>query len=435
VTLILTLVSAVALCVAAWFALTYWRHLLEVRRAVSRLASKGSLGTTLSRSGTVRAIFADLRQIESRQREITRLVEDEDFSLRVILSSMAEGVLVVNRDFTIRLANQRLLEMFSLPRMPVGRSIMEVFRNHMLQRLAQRTADRQDAQFGELQVNLKDNSEFVTKHFQVTSVELRPPGKESTRGILMVFHDITQIRSLEAFRRDFVANVYHELRTPLAIISGYLETLLDPEHEADETTRARFLNIVQRHAGRLNLLVEDLLELSRLESGRLPLRLEPVDVRSCVEQVLERLDERVRDSHTEIKIAIPPDLPPLEADALRFEQIIFNVLDNALKYGAKDQPRVAISAEPRPQELALTISDNGPGIPATDQPHIFERFYRVHKDRSRHGGGTGLGLSIVKHSMQAHGGSVNLTSEPGAGTTFVLRFPWKRTNAKGELAG
>src|SRR5262249_32516915 len=162
-----------------------WRHLLEVRRAVARLAGKGSLGTTLSRSGTLRAIFADLRQIESRQREITRLVEDEDFSLRVILSSMAEGVLVVNRDFTIRVANQRLLEMFSLPRMPVGRSIMEVFRNHMLQRLAQRTADCQDAQFGELQVNLKDNSEFVTKHFQVTSVELRPPGKESARGILM----------------------------------------------------------------------------------------------------------------------------------------------------------------------------------------------------------------------------------------------------------
>jgi signal transduction histidine kinase len=117
----------------------------------------------------------------------------------------------------------------------------------------------------------------------------------------------------------------------------------------------------------------------------------------------------------------------LEDDALRFKQIILNLLDNALKYGNKDQPRIAISAEPHPQELALTISDNGPGIPAADQAHIFERFYRVHKDRSRHGGGTGLGLSIVKHSMQAHGGSVNLTSEAGAGTTFVLRFPWRRT--------
>jgi two-component system phosphate regulon sensor histidine kinase PhoR len=287
--------------------------------------------------------------------------------------------------------------------------------------MAQRTVETNQPQENEIPVDIRDGERFVPKHFQVTSVSLRRPQPEGSAGILVVFHDVTQIRSLEAVRKDFVANVSHELRTPLSILTGYLETLL--ESSPDAATRRRFLAIMHKHAQRLNLLVDDLLELARLESREPHLNWESFQLQSCIEKVLEKSEPMIQASGAVVETRMAPDLPVIEADQVKIEQAISNLLDNALKYGGKSEPKVLIEVDFTPVEVVLKVKDNGPGIPLSDQPHIFERFYRVHKDRSRDAGGTGLGLSIVKHTAQAHGGNVELTSSPGQGATFIIRLP------------
>jgi two-component system phosphate regulon sensor histidine kinase PhoR len=238
---------------------------------------------------------------------------------------------------------------------------------------------------------------------------------------LVIFHDVTQIRSLEAVRKEFVANVSHELRTPLSIITGYLETLIDGGD--DQETSLRFLRTMHKHAQRLNLLIEDLLSISQLEFRKISLNFEPVNLSESVHRVLEQLDSRIRENGAAVTAAIPKDLPRIEADAFRIEQALYNLLDNALKHSSKSGARVTVEARSDGPAVLLSVCDDGVGIPLSDQPHIFERFYRVHKDRSRDAGGTGLGLSIVKHTVQAHGGSISVQSSPGAGATFVMNLP------------
>lgn len=398
-----------------------WRELFRIRNDTRRLAEEARISTGGKGPAVVREIYHQLRRIEHRQREMTQLVADEDLSLRAILGSMSEGVLVANSDLTIRLVNERLQRMFSFSRVPVGRTILEVFRNHLLHQMAQSTVETNQPQENEIPVDIREGDKFVPKHFQVTSVSLRRPKQEGSGGILVVFHDVTQIRSLEAVRKDFVANVSHELRTPLSILTGYLETLL--ESSPDAATRRRFLAIMHKHAQRLNLLVDDLLELARLESQEPHLNWERFQLQTCIEKVLEKSEPMIQASAAAVETRIAPDLPVIEADQVKIEQAIFNLLDNALKYGGKSQPRVLIEVDFTAVELVLKVRDNGPGIPLSDQPHIFERFYRVHKDRSRDAGGTGLGLSIVKHTAQSHGGSVELESAPGQGATFIIRLP------------
>jgi two-component system, OmpR family, phosphate regulon sensor histidine kinase PhoR len=397
-----------------------WRQLFRIRNDIRRLAEETRISTGGKGPAVVRQIYHQLRRIEHRQREMAQLVADEDLSLRAILGSMSEGVLVANADLTVRLVNERLQRMFSFSRVPVGRTILEVFRNHLLHQMAQSTVDTNQPQANEIPVDVRDGDKFVPKHFQVTSVSLRRP-KQGSAGILIVFHDVTQIRSLEAVRKDFVANVSHELRTPLSILTGYLETLL--ESSPDAATRRRFLSIMHKHAQRLNLLVDDLLELARLESREPHLNWERFHLPYFIEKVLEKSEAMIQASGAVVETKIAPDLPPIEADQVKIEQAVFNLLDNALKYGGKSGPRVLIEVDYTPLEVILKVKDNGPGIPLGDQPHIFERFYRVHKDRSRDAGGTGLGLSIVKHTAQAHGGSVELESSPGQGATFMVRLP------------
>ena len=397
-----------------------WRELFRIRNDTRRLVEETRISTGGRGPAVVREIYHQLRRIEHRQREMAQLVADEDLSLRAILASMSEGVLVANSDLTVRLVNERLQRMFSFSRVPVGRTILEVFRNHLLHQMAQRTVDTNQPQANEIPVDVRDGDKFVPKHFQVSSVSLRRP-KQGSAGILIVFHDVTQIRSLEAVRKDFVANVSHELRTPLSFLTGYLETLL--ESSPDAATRRRFLSIMHKHAQRLNLLVDDLLELARLESREPHLNWERFQLQGCIEKVLEKSEPMIQASGAVVETRIALDLPTIEADQIKIEQAVFNLLDNALKYGGKSDPRVLIEVDYTPVEVILKVKDNGPGIPLSDQPHIFERFYRVHKDRSRDAGGTGLGLSIVKHTAQSHGGNVELESSPGQGATFIVRLP------------
>jgi two-component system, OmpR family, phosphate regulon sensor histidine kinase PhoR len=398
--------------------------MVVLRAEVRRLLTDGTLSAEIRGPRIVREIHRDLGELASRYREISRRIADEDSSLRAILSGMIEGVLIADRNLRIRLTNDRLRQMFMLPKSPVDRTVMEVFRNHLLHQIIQQTLETDEPRSVELQSEIREGNQFNLKHFQVTSISLRPRDRESLTGALVIFHDISQIRSLEAIRKEFVANVSHELRTPLSIITGYLETLI--EGGGDPETNVRFLKTMHKHAQRLNILIEDLLSLSQLESRRVSLNFEPVELRECIQRVIERLDTRIREVAAKVKVNIPENLPRVEADAFRIEQVIYNLIDNALKHGGKSGVNVMVEAHSNGREAIVAVHDDGPGVPLGDQPHLFERFYRVHKDRSRDAGGSGLGLSIVKHTVQAHGGTVALQSTPGAGATFTVSLPLKQ---------
>ena len=398
--------------------------MVVLRAEVRRLLTDGTLSAEIRGPRILREIHRDLGELARRYREISRRIADEDFSLRAILAGMIEGVLIADRNLRIRLTNDRLRQMFALPKSPVDRTVMEVFRNHLLHQIIQQTLETDEPRSVELQAEIREGNQFNLKHFQVTSISLRPRDRESLTGALVIFHDISQIRSLEAVRKEFVANVSHELRTPLSIITGYLETLI--EGGGDPETNVRFLKTMHKHAQRLNILIEDLLSLSQLESRKVSLNFEPVELGECIQRVVERLDTRIREVAAKIKISIAGSLPRVEADAFRIEQVIYNLIDNALKHGGKLGVNVIVEAHSNGREVVVAVHDDGPGVPLGDQPHLFERFYRVHKDRSRDAGGSGLGLSIVKHTVQAHGGTVALKSSPGAGATFTVSLPLKQ---------
>jgi len=240
-------------------------------------------------------------------------------------------------------------------------------------------------------------------------------------GAILVFHDLTRLRELEGVRQEFVANVSHELRTPLSLIKSTVETLLDGgKHNAG--TLRRFLEIIERHANRLTLLIDDLLLLSTLDSGRVVLQLQAVSVRLAVQEVADDLSGRAQARGSRIELEVAPELVA-RADPDRLRQVLSNLLDNAIKYG-RPEGRTTVRARARPDGMIeISVSDDGPGIPADAQARIFERFFRVDKARSREQGGTGLGLSIVKHVVQAHGGDVSVVSSPGAGSTFTFTLP------------
>ena len=241
------------------------------------------------------------------------------------------------------------------------------------------------------------------------------------RGALFVFHDITRLRELERTRQEFVANVSHELRTPLSMIKGYTETLLDGAK--DEPERAtRFLQIIDRHADRLNFLIDDLLAISKLESGQMPLNRQPIDLRTLAGRAIDQFAARAMERSVTLANEVVEGLSA-DVDADRLDQVFVNLVDNALKYG-RAGGRVTVSGRAVAEGMIeLAVQDDGPGIPPEAQARVFERFYRVDKARSREQGGTGLGLAIVKHIVQAHGGKAWVRSEPGCGATFLFSLP------------
>ncbi len=239
--------------------------------------------------------------------------------------------------------------------------------------------------------------------------------------------DITALRRLEQVRKDFVANVSHELRTPLTSIKGYVEALLDgAKDNPDEATR--FLQIILKQSDRLNLILEDLLQLSQIESGLVRFKHEPVHLGSLVERTLPLIKPQADKKRQSLTVAIPSDLPPVSGDEDRLVQVLTNLLDNAIKYtpeGGAIRIAGSLAAQPAddPAQVELSVTDTGIGIPEADRPRVFERFYRVDKARSREMGGTGLGLSIVKHIVEGHAGRIWVEGVQPTGSRFVLRLP------------
>lgn len=333
-----------------------------------------------------------------------------------LFDRMVEGIIVVDATGTVRLANRAAGAMFGFPAPASGRNLLETVRHHEVAAVAARL-ERESEVLGQ---DLRLEAVGAARHLQINALALRDrAGKPD--GAILVFHDLTRLRELEAVRQEFVATVSHELRTPLSLIKSAVETLVDGGKDSPDTL-GRFLEIIDRHANRLALLIDDILLLSTLDSGRMRLQLQPVALRSAVQDVVDDFSARARARGGILLNEVPPALVA-NADPDRLRQVLSNLIDNAIKYGRNDGS-TALRAQARPDGLLeISVVDDGPGIPPEAQARIFERFFRVDKARSREQGGTGLGLSIVKHVVQAHGGEVRVTSAIGRGTTFTFTLP------------
>lgn len=333
---------------------------------------------------------------------------------QAVFNSMVEGVLVLDPAGRIQLVNESLRRLFGLTTDVRGRTILEAFRISELADLFQRAQRERMVQNHALELPGMDE-----RWLQVNAAAVHGPG--GTPGAILVFHDLTRIRQLERTRQEFVANVSHELRTPLSLIKGFVETLL--EGAKDDPARCeQFLKTIEKQSDRLTFLIEDLLTISRLESGQIVLNLNEVRLRSEAARVLDDLRTRAGEKKVSVVIEVPPRLTA-RADADRLQQVLSNLIENAIKYG-RARGRVRIGGRARPDGKAeVWVRDDGPGIPVEARDRVFERFYRVDRARSRDTGGTGLGLSIVKHIVQAHGGEVWLKSDLGEGTTFFFTLP------------
>ncbi|MCF3651405.1 sensor histidine kinase [Synoicihabitans lomoniglobus] len=343
--------------------------------------------------------------------------------LEATLGNLQEAVLVVDDRNHILLANNALQAIFPKATRIIDQRLEVVL--HSVAFLNYVDAVRKGQGSPQHTVEFVDDTD--TRWVEVTGSTI--PSQDGSKGkwALFVLHDITRQKRLELVRKEFVANVSHELRTPLSVIKGYVETLVDGHHDMELSDRSRFLATIQRHTERLNSLLEDLLTLSRLESINPGLQRESTSLRSLVGSIVDDYRSRPAAQNHVIDSEIDPAIEPLLIDPLKLTQVFENLLDNALKYTPPGST-ITIAARRRTEEVEIRVKDTGPGIPQADLPHIFERFYRVEKGRSREKGGTGLGLSIVKHIIQLHGGRVRAESQLNEGMTFVLTIPSSKTS-------
>jgi two-component system phosphate regulon sensor histidine kinase PhoR len=357
---------------------------------------------------------ASLNQTAARlDRTIRTLTEERNLS-SAILGSMVEGVAVVSGAERLVFSNQSFAEILGLDLPPKsGSALVEIVRQtDLIEAVRQVLA-------GEPRVESEIVTGTLRQHFFAATVGAVRAGE--TYGAVVVLHDITELRRLERVRRDFVANVSHEFRTPLTAIQGFAETLLAGAMD-DPQNRERFLEIIVEHSRRLARLTEDLLKLSKMDADRLELEIRRVSVPQLIESCIETAQHRAVEKEIAISVKPASGVPDIAGDRRRLAEVLQNLIDNALQY-TLSRGEIVVSTETRDGEVVFTVADTGIGIPKADQSRIFERFYRVDAARSRELGGTGLGLSIAKHIVEVHGGRIWVDSEIGRGSQFHFTVP------------
>lgn len=369
-----------------------------------------------------RRSLADRQALEEGRRELGEIqrsrklqLAEEETKQQAVFNSMVEGLLILDEQGRVQFANPTLGQLFQLPRDVRGLTLLEALRLHELQEVALRAAT--EGRVTGFELHLPGEGGRVV---QINAASVRDPDKAHA-GTILVFHDLTRIKQLESVRKEFVANVSHELRTPLSLIKGYVETLLDGAKD-DPAVATRFLQTIEKHADRLTFLIDDLLTISQLESGSVALNLQPLDLREQVAQVAGELAARAAERDVRVINEVPEGLS-VSADGDRLQQVLFNLADNAIKYGRTGGQVRLGGRRLEGGGIEGWVADDGPGIPVESIDRVFERFYRVDRARSREQGGTGLGLSIVKHIIQSHDGEVRAESSLGKGATFYYTLP------------
>lgn len=364
-----------------------------------------------------------LHQIHRKLAETVRLLEEkaqavktEKAKFSAILDHLAEGVIAINGEKRILMFNSSAESILgALKEAALGRSLIEAVRNSRIEELAQRAIKHHQMISEEIELSHPEKKVVKVSAAGVSQYE-------SEIRALLIFDDRTEFRRLERLRQEFVANVSHELKTPLTSIKGFVETLLGGALR-DAAKSEGFLKMMEEDADRLKRLIDGLLELSKLESRELELRREPVDLKKEIDKVIAAFEPLLKEKKIAVENRLSQNGPGrVSADRDKLKQVLVNLLDNAVKFN-REGGRVIFTVQSEGGETKVFVEDTGIGIPPEAVPRIFERFFRVDKARSRDLGGTGLGLAIVKHIIEAHGGEVSCQSKPGQGSTFSFTLP------------
>jgi two-component system phosphate regulon sensor histidine kinase PhoR len=396
-----------------------FRPLREMATAAARIGRGESPvripASTHDEVGELARVLNDMS--ERIEKQMQRLSSEKQ-QLDTILRGMGEGVMVTSPEGVISLVNPAFRKLFSLSGDVEGRKLIEISRHpDLLDAFTALGAAEGDELIRE--ITIQPGEITLLTHWAPLTVD----GRKS--GVVAVFHNISDMKQVENIRRDFVANVSHELRTPVSVIKGYAETLLDGALQSDADRAVRFVEIILNHSERLTALINDILTLSTLESRDMALDLHPLDISGTMRKTYMLLEDNARKKDIRMQIDIPTGLPRVMADQGRVEQVIVNLLDNAIKYTPpQGMATLLVRMDDDARFLRISVADTGIGIPFKDIPRIFERFYRVDEARSRDQGGTGLGLAIAKHIVQLHGGEISVTNnEYGKGSIFSFTLP------------
>jgi len=419
--------QSVALAAALLFALTVGFTLLTVERLagpmqalaqMARRVTQGELAASLlpqRRDEAGQAIQAVNQMVEQLREQIGDLYAEHE-QLSTVMTHMADGVLITDDLGYVNLINPAAARLLKTTEMgALGRSFAEVVRHYQLIELWQRCNDENQEQVEAVEIGRELFLQAYVSPFQ----------ERGARGYLVILQDLTQVRRLQTVRRDFISNLSHELRTPLASLRAIVETIQDGALD-DPPAAQRFLARAEREVDTLTQMVEELLELSRIESGQAPLRLAPTAVPNLILLPIERLRPQADRAGVELILDLPADLPRVLADADRVQQVVTNLVHNAIKFTpppAKITVHAAVETQNGARAVVISVKDTGVGIPARDLPRIFERFYKSDRARTRSQGGTGLGLAIARHIVEAHNGRIWATSKEGKGSVFYFTLP------------
>jgi two-component system phosphate regulon sensor histidine kinase PhoR len=399
----LSILTITLFLVAAWYA---WRY-YKLRRNVDGFAARIRAQNTSTSITELQKLSGSISSVISTFNLQHEKLESERARLATLLDQITDGVLIADAQGSIQFANPAAGRLFQASN-PVNRSITEVVRNHQLVETWRRCQQTRELQ--------SETIEIPARHQYLQLVVI--PDQHSSGSLLLV-QDLTRVRRLETVRRDFVSNLSHELRTPLASLKALTETLQDGALD-DPPAARRFIDQIQIETDALTQMATELLELSRIESGRLSLDLKPVSAYDLLKSASERMRLQAERAGVSLRVECPNDLPKVNIDSQRLEQVLVNLIHNAVKF-TKPGGEVILEAVAVTSEVRFAVQDTGIGIPADDVPRIFERFYRV--DKSRTGSGTGLGLSIAKHILEAHKGRIWAESVEGRGSTFYFTIP------------
>jgi two-component system phosphate regulon sensor histidine kinase PhoR len=417
--LAMMIVTVIALVIALIFSYRLSAPIRAMERFTERLRQGHPVGTLLLETADETKKLADnINYLLDELQSQIRLANEEKSKLMTAFTSMTEGVLILNTEDKIEFINQALSNILSEQYGDInGKTLLEAFRSVDLQKAF--------LEFKETRINVSreitlGNIESVILNVSISAVQDYPEEEKT----MIVFHDVTRLKKLEKIRIDFVANVTHEIRTPLTAIIGYLETIKDGAINNIEETK-KFIDIILKQAERLNRLVEDLLTISKIELNETRFKFENIFLSDAVTNVISIVEKKATSKKITIENNMPEKLRPVRADRDRLTQIFVNVLDNAVKF-TPESGKVIITADETDAYSVVSIIDTGIGVPQDEIQRLGERFYRVDKTRSRDLGGTGLGLSIVKHLMIAHGGRMEIESQLGRGTKVFLFFPLRK---------
>ena len=367
-------------------------------------------------SGTIGELFTKINSLARSLSELSLQEQIQSEQLSTVVENSESGLVLIDEKGYIHIVNRKFISMFGKkPSDYIGHLYYDVLENEQIHHTVQETF-LYEKQVKHL-FSLEGKNEKI--YIQIVGAPIFNE-RNMLRGAVLVIYDITEFKKVETMRKDFVANVSHELKTPITSIKGFAETLLDGAAEEPEV-RTQFLNIIFEESKRIEHLIEDLLVLSKLEKDESAINVEHIEVDYMLDDILPVVEQQALQKNIDVKVEMDQNVT-LEADEEKIKQILFNLVTNAISY-TPEKGSVSIKIKEEEHDVCFIVQDTGIGISEQDLPRIFERFYRVDKDRSRETGGTGLGLAIVKHIVEAHKGKIDVDSELGKGTTFKVYIP------------